>query len=479
VTPLDALRAIHEELWDSERGMDRYAPGVVPGIDIEPFNLHSVRETALGAFLDLEDGNADRAITAIDNVLALQYPDSHWPWSGTFPVTAEQHDPPGTAAVEWVHYDPNWRQFLGCILAMCVMHHGAAIPEPTVTAIDTALLRCVRGEPDGRIAPWYTNPNLMHAWLLGHVGNRADDAELCVAGERRRALIVERFDRHGDIDEYNSPTYDGIDLWALALWAIHPPTDEFRASGEVIIERMTERIGTLFHPRFGSAAGPYIRAYGLLPQRYVSLAGLCTYLSGAPADSVLPATISPDTVHVHDLYFLPVLARLAPAFVDRLDLRAITDERHHQQHFTGSLAESVLRPDLAIGWEHGRRHDASLDQYVPFSAHFDVDGEPSAVGVMVPEDTAWIDVRRAGDLEFELTAAGRADRVGVRVVVGSVAAVSSRRIVGGRCRIEFDRSADERIETMTAVGAEVQLRWSGERVTGWISVGDEAANATP
>jgi len=116
---------------------------------------------------------------------------------------------------------------------------------------------------------------------------------------------------------------------------------------------------------------------------------------------------------------------------------------------------------------------------VPFSAHFDVDGEPSAVGVMVPEDTAWIDVRRAGDLEFELTAAGRADRVGVRVVVGSVAAVSSRRIVGGRCRIEFDRSADERIETMTAVGAEVQLRWSGERVTGWISVGDEAANATP
>ena len=464
VTPLDALRAIHDGLWDGERGMDRYAPGVVPGIDLAPFDLHSVRETALAAFLDLEDGNVDRAITAIDNVLALQYPDSDWPWSGTFPVTAEQHDPPGTEAVEWVHYDPNWRQFLGCILAMCVIHHRAVIPEPTVAAIDTALLRCVRGEPEARIAPWYTNPNLMHAWLLGHVGHRADDAELRAAGERRRALIVERFDRHGDIDEYNSPTYDGIDLWALALWAMHPPTDEFRSSGEAIIARMTGRIDTLFHPWFGTTAGPYIRAYGLQPQRYVSLAGLCTYLAGAPAGSVLPAAISPDTVHVHDLYFLPVLARLAPAFVDRLDLRTVTDERHHRQRFTGSLAESLLRPDLAIGWEHGRRHEASLDQYVPFSAHFEVDGKPSAVGVMVPDETGWIDVHRAGDLDFDLTAAARSGRVGVRIVVGSEAIVSAARVTVGPCAVEFERPADEVVESATPVGSEIHLQWTGDRV---------------
>ena len=131
MSPIDAFRAVHEELWDPDRGMDRFAPGVVPGVDIAPFDLHSVRETALGAFLDLEDGNVDRAITAIGNVLALQYPDSDRPWSGTFPVTAEQHDPPDTGAVEWVHYDPNWRQFLGCILAMCAIDHGAVIPGPT------------------------------------------------------------------------------------------------------------------------------------------------------------------------------------------------------------------------------------------------------------------------------------------------------------------------------------------------------------
>jgi hypothetical protein len=463
-TPLDALREIHGELWDGERGMDRVAPGVVPGVDIAPFDLHSVRETALGAFLDLEHGHVERAITAIDSVLALQYPDSEWPWSGTFPVTAEQHDPPGTDAVEWVHYDPNWRQFLGCILAMCAIHHGARIPPPTAAGIDAALLRCVRGEPDGRIAPWYTNPNLMHAWLLAHVGRRSGVAELLEAGERRRAQIVERFDRHGDIDEYNSPTYDGIDLLALALWSMHPPTDEFRASGEAIVERMGKRIGALFHPRFGVTAGPYIRAYGLQPRRYVSLAGLCTYLAGTPADSVLPAAISPDTVHVHDLYFLPVLTRLAPAFVDRLDLRTVTAERHHQQRFTGSLAESLLRPDVAIGWEHGRRHETSLDQYVPFSAHFEVDGEPSALGVMVPDGTAWVDIHRVGDLEFVLTAAARDDRAGLRIVVGSPASVSPDGVTVGRCHLAFPVPASEIVETTSAVGTTIDARWAAGRI---------------
>ncbi len=73
--------------------MDRYAPGVVPGVDISSLNLHAVRETANGAFLDLQDGNVDRAVTALRNVLALQYPVSDRPWSATFPTSAEQPEP--------------------------------------------------------------------------------------------------------------------------------------------------------------------------------------------------------------------------------------------------------------------------------------------------------------------------------------------------------------------------------------------------
>ncbi len=43
---IDALRELHDQMWDGERGMDRCAPGVVPGVDISSLNLHAVRETA-------------------------------------------------------------------------------------------------------------------------------------------------------------------------------------------------------------------------------------------------------------------------------------------------------------------------------------------------------------------------------------------------------------------------------------------------
>ena len=39
-----------------------------------------------------------------------------------------------------------------------------------------------------------------------------------------RAAIVERFDRSRRFDEFNSPTYYGVDLYALALWRTFPPT---------------------------------------------------------------------------------------------------------------------------------------------------------------------------------------------------------------------------------------------------------------
>ena len=186
-----------------------------------------------------------------------------------------------------------------------------ALPDDVRSGIDDALWRCVRGEPDTRIAAWYTNPNLMHAWLLGHVGQATGDAALIASGEQRVHRIMERFERFGDIDEYNSPTYDGIDLFALALWVAHPPTPTYERSGATLLAHLGARISELYHRRLGAMCGPYIRAYGLDLQRYVSLAGIWLHIVGESSSSILPTTLDQDTVHVHDLYFLPVMLRLA------------------------------------------------------------------------------------------------------------------------------------------------------------------------
>lgn len=434
--PIDALRALHDELWDPERGMDRYAPGVAPGVDISSLQLHAVRETANGAFLDLCDANVERAVTALRSVLALQYPLSDRPWSGTFPTSAEQPEPPGDDAIEWVHYDPNWRQFLGVTLALCAIVHGDVLPADVTDGINTALRHCVAGEPDDRIPRWYTNPYLMHAWLQGHVATITGDIELRAAAHTRLAVPMERLLRYGDLDEYNSPTYDGIDLLALGLWAMYPPTDGYADAASTMLPQVGARISTLYHQRFGTSSGPYIRAYGLDPTAYVSLSGLLYSVCGEPPERVLPSPIVADTVHVHDLYFLPLLEHLAPVLTPHLRLTPVVDERHHVQRFRDSVGQSLLRPDLAVGWDSGRRHDASIDQYVPFTAHVaEADGSTTALGIMLSPDTAWVDVERVGDLEFVVRAAGRDRTVGLR-------------LVGSRPRVDDDRLAVGRIDVM-------------------------------
>jgi hypothetical protein len=477
-TPLDALRRLHDERWDEDRGMDRMAPGVAPDVDLAALGLHAVRETALGAFLDLTDGRHERAAAALRQVLALQYDVSDRPWSGTFPVAAEQPQP-GDDAVEWVDYDPNWRQFVGCTLAMCRLVGERVLPHDVLAAIATALDRCVAGEPEDRIARWYTNPNLMHAWLQGHVGVTSGDDRLLGRAHERLAMLVDRFRRHGDLDEYNSPTYDGIDLWAIGLWAVHPPGPAFADAAAELLPAVGARISMLYHPAFGTSCGPYLRAYGLAPTRYVSLSGLLFAAAGEHPRHVLPPALDANTVHVHDLYFAPAIAHVAAALTPHLRLRPVDAERHHEQRFTSSVAESLLRPDLAIGWERGRRHEASLSQYVPFSCHTRLDGRTAAVGVMVPSPTAWIDVHRSGDLEFRLDAAGRTDEVGVRIVLDAPvddAATMTDRSTGsvsvraGRCLLEFP-AADAVTPIATAIGSEIRLRWSGDRIEGRITVG--------
>ena len=62
-----------------------------------------------------------------------QYDDDGVPWAGTFRVCAEEVAPPSDGAVEWLHYDPNWRQFSGCVLAF------AGVSPPATPTCDGPL----------------------------------------------------------------------------------------------------------------------------------------------------------------------------------------------------------------------------------------------------------------------------------------------------------------------------------------------------
>jgi hypothetical protein len=103
---------------------------------------------------------------------------------------------------------------------------------------------------------------------------------LIETGLARAESILQRFLSFGDFDEYNSPTYDGIDLFAISLWIAYPPTPRFQEAGTQMLNKLTARISSLFHSGLRNVCGPYIRAYGLEMDKYVSLTGLWLSMSG-------------------------------------------------------------------------------------------------------------------------------------------------------------------------------------------------------
>jgi hypothetical protein len=455
--PVNNLRKVHASLADHDSPFRHLAPGVTPGIDLSSLNLHAVRETALGAYADLDWGELASAHEALRAVLAAQWREPGTPWHGTFPTVNEQPTP-ATGAVEWSDFDPNWRQFVGVTLALCVADFAHLLDPTVVVAIHVALTACVEGEPLDRIPDWYTNPQLLAAWLDGFVGQRLNRPEFVERGLERLRRVTALVDRDGDIAEYNSPTYDGIDLFACALCEQRGATAAFRDVGQRLRTIMQDRVATLWHRDLGVIAGPYLRTYGLRLTDYVSLTGLWLTAS-ANATGVLPVTLDASTDHVHDLYFAPLFRRYAPPWSPP----SLPFPRRHVQTFGDVVATSLLTASGTAGLEVGRRHTFARDQYFPLMAHQATEGGVAFVALQLPssvtvteggvDDTGVIHgtCEATDEMTFTLRSSGRRSDEGDPLGVEGFT-------------LAFDPPVDEVTTTDAPHGEAATLRWATSRV---------------
>ena len=439
---LRQLKSLHNVNWDSRVSLVDVMSGIGWGSDV-PASAHIVRETALGAYLDYIDGNYDRANASIDAVLACQYNAQGQLWHGTFKMFAEQPDPSKENSREWVDYDPNWRQFLGVILALCFIDHESHIGNERSQRIIRAVQLAVEGEPEDRIADWYTNPNMLHAWLQAWTGERTDNDELLQAGIGRASMLYKRLQKYGDIDEYNSPTYDGIDLFAAALWVKFPPVSEFEMFGNAFVSTICNRLNTLYHPGLGAVCGPYIRAYGLELNKYVSLVGIILLLGGESHQMVLPQVLNKETDHIHDLYFLPVFERMSSVFIPKLEFSDSDFPRRHRQKFDSNVSDSLLTDYCAIGAEYGRVPDFAKNQYVPVVIHTkDASGITQWLGVKLGKNTLAIDatISQDGKVEGKIYARHGVDTVDLQILSSVVGHLKNDELTMGGIITNFNCS---------------------------------------
>ena len=340
--------------WDEERGLLWNPPGSFDDHGMAPRSMHMVPQSAWYAVGCLVRGMESRAARIVEELCALQYDEPGAIWHGTFARFAEWPHPSTHSrdVIEWFDYDPNWRQFIGTTFRLMELRFGLDLAAPIALAVE--------GEPSDRVSPRYSNIALMKAWVEG------DEADA--------AQVVSHFDEHGAFEEYNSPTYYGIDLYALRLWSQHPPTPAFAAWGARIEAALWRDVQRWYHPGLRNLCGPFSRAYGMDMSAYVALLGLWL------PSPVVPALGAPFE-HSHDLTMAPVVDLLGGgpsslAYEDGLVSQRITDDR---------VASGWLGEDVMMGGEEGGRWRAE-GQYHPATVHWrQADGSTGWLRVRSPQ----------------------------------------------------------------------------------------------
>jgi hypothetical protein len=335
---------------------------------------HAVRESlwyAAGLLAQRENDRVARALTIVDAVLDLQFEEPGAIWDGTWPRAPEERRPePG--AVIWRDYDPNWRQFIGCLLGLLACDFSDVLGQARCARVRDAIALALRGERSERIAPGYSNIALMQAWLLAECGDRS-------RGERLASAVEDLYRADGGFREFNSPTYYGVDLWGLALWR-RSGSALLAAAGRRLEAALWRDIADLYHPGLRNLCGPYDRAYGIDMTRYASLLGLWLWWACGDAARAFPDTTR-SFGHAHDFCAAPLIALAPPAMSEATEAALIepVTNRRIERRSADRTVTAQLRGDLMLGAIDPGRDDAT-GQSMPITAHwFDSSGRVAGV----------------------------------------------------------------------------------------------------
>ncbi|TFK53879.1 hypothetical protein OE88DRAFT_1675168 [Heliocybe sulcata] len=299
---------------------------------------HDTRASAMyavGLLLRNEKDDVETAVRIIENVAGTQYGKASNgtvpPWYGTYPHAPEEPGPGDFYGdLVYTNYDPNWRDFVGTAWCFALATRGHLLPLSTVQLMEQSLILAAEGvltRYQGR-GPYanavnvdntkdnldeaYTNPWLMGTFLLSYIGQRTNRTDLIVRAESDAQSIYDLFTYCGfdTFAEYNSGTYTGVDLYALALWiAYSPPNSKLKEYGTYMLQHTMEDIGLLYNAGLRNLAGPFDRTYGFDQTRYQSVVGyfITALLPSLSTPAPIPKSLL-GSLHVSDYTCFPYLA---------------------------------------------------------------------------------------------------------------------------------------------------------------------------
>jgi hypothetical protein len=406
-----------DSCWDEAAGLFRMPGDALYEEGPAGTAVHLVRGTAwyaLGLLLRDASGDRERAGRAIDALLAYQFDAPGQPYHGTW-YRSPHEPPPPEHPVMWRDYDPNWREFIGTTLALILLEYEPRLPAGLVRRIDVALRRAVIGTLARNVDASYSNIALMTAFLLQFAADRFGEPAWAAAAERLATDVRLRFRANSTFDEYNSPTYYGVDLYALALWRSYSSSALLREAGAEMEAALWRDIAQYYHAALRNVAGPYDRSYGMDMRRYVACLGMWIWLATGYEQAPFP-DLSRPLEHGWDFAIAPLFALLGLRMPDdaRPHFLAFQGERQIERVIAAEprrVATAWIGARAMLGAEDSGGHKQAGPQFHPATIHWLAADD--AVGWIRLRHTAPVDARAehgrlsiscaehaGGDLEF-------------------------------------------------------------------------------
>ncbi len=362
-----------DRCWDPQANLIAYAP----------HGQDQVRESsvyALGLLLRNRRSDKHRAIDILTAVLAQQYHAPGLPYDGTFHRNLEEPNPPLNAVI-WRDYDPNWREFIGTTFAMILEEYPRSLPGELAQRMEQSIVLAVQGEINNhRLEPTYTNPALMYGFLWSYAAARSHRADWVSESTSWQETVYRLFKKFDAFNEYNSPTYCGVDLYALSLWRSYGSTAHTRAMGREMEAALWRAEAEFYNANLRNLSGPFDRAYGMDMERYVSVIGLALRTRLDADTAPFPALNPPldELDHAGDLWFAPQFALLGMRIPsdamrsfsrlqgDKLVRRQITKQRVATAWIGSNVMYGGESTSMTKGiGEEGQFHPATIQWRTP------------------------------------------------------------------------------------------------------------------
>ncbi len=226
-------------------------------------SLRSKTRVAEGLLFRNKPGDKERAAEILAWILKNQYRDENTKLYGTW-----------RTSIDGDNLDQNWREFIGCDLIIIRQKYSELLPAEIRKEIEIALVHAAKGALKRNVAPDYTNISIMSAFLMDYVGTEFKIDELKTAGLQKARAIFNLYQSHKTFSEYNSPTYYGVTLIALALWRELAFSSEIKQMGQTLEQAFWHEAATFYNPNLKNMPGPYFRGYGMDMQQYFSIMGI-------------------------------------------------------------------------------------------------------------------------------------------------------------------------------------------------------------